>query len=306
MTTAPLVRSGQSDGVDLGEVMGSGLVTRAHLVRVLGRPAAETAIRTELVRVGRGRYALPQVAEASRAAHGLSGLLCLTSAALHHGWEVLRVPERPHVLVPRKRKVAPQQQAGVVLHRRDVEAGEVNGYATSQELTLMMCLQRLSFPEALAVADSALRSGVAPSTLRRVALVAQGPGAPQARRVATCANGDAANPFESGLRAAALDVEGLTLVPQVWVTTSSGRIRPDLVDQDLQIVAEADSFAWHGDRAALARDCRRYNSLVAEGYLVLRFTWEDVMFHPDSVTETLRSAVETRTGTCFTCLPQAQ
>ena len=43
---------------------------------------------------------------------------------------------------------------------------------------------------------------------------------------------------------------------------------------------EADSFEFHGERAALSRDCERYDELVARDWLVLRFTWEQVMHRP--------------------------
>lgn len=79
------------------------------------------------------------------------------------------------------------------------------------------------------------------------------------------------------LRAIALRVEGLHVKPQRPIETPRLYARPDLVDEDLRIVLEADSFVWHGGRAALARDARRYNLLVIEGWSVLRFTWEDVM-----------------------------
>jgi very-short-patch-repair endonuclease len=54
--------------------------------------------------------------------------------------------------------------------------------------------------------------------------------------------------------------------------------RPDLVDLDLGVVLEADAFEWHGGRAALRSDAGRYNLMVINGWLVLRFAWEDVMF----------------------------
>ena len=57
------------------------------------------------------------------------------------------------------------------------------------------------------------------------------------------------------------------------------------------MVLEADSFEWHGDRAALRRDAKRYNLLVVEGWLVLRFAWEDVMFDPDYVRQVLVAVV---------------
>lgn len=53
---------------------------------------------------------------------------------------------------------------------------------------------------------------------------------------------------------------------------------------------EADSFEWHGGHEALVRDARRYNKLVTEGWLVLRFTWEDVMQRPSEVRDVLQAA----------------
>ena len=54
---------------------------------------------------------------------------------------------------------------------------------------------------------------------------------------------------------------------------------------------EADSFAWHGDRASLRWDTQRYNNLVVRGWLVLRFAWEDVMHDPAYVRRTLTAAL---------------
>jgi very-short-patch-repair endonuclease len=154
-------------------------------------------------------------------------------------------------------------------------------------LTLEQCLRTLPFDEALAVADSALREGAAPEVLQVLARDVRGPGAPRVRAVLATATGLAANPFESVLRALTLEVPGLRVRPQVQI----GGFRPDLVDEDLRIVLEADSFAWHGSRAALRRDAQRYNELVIQGWLVLRFAWEDVMHRPELVRETLARAV---------------
>jgi hypothetical protein len=78
-------------------------------------------------------------------------------------------------------------------------------------------MRRLPFDEALTIADSALRDGVPPTTLARIAESARGPGSPQMRRVAHAASALAANPFESGLRSIALDVPGFSVVPQVTI-----------------------------------------------------------------------------------------
>ena len=57
------------------------------------------------------------------------------------------------------------------------------------------------------------------------------------------------------------------------------------------MVLEADSFEWHGDRAALRRDARRYDLLVANGWTVLRFAWEDVMHDQEFVRAVLEAVV---------------
>jgi very-short-patch-repair endonuclease len=93
------------------------------------------------------------------------------------------------------------------------------------------------------------------------------------------------------LRSIANSVDGLAVEPQRLITTVEPWARPDLVDEDLGIAVEADSFEWHGDRRALRRDARRYDLLVVDGWIVLRFAWEDVMFDQEFVRRVLVAAV---------------
>ena len=267
--------------MEIGELVAArgGVATRAELLAQVPRAEVDRALRDGgLIALSRGRYAVPEVEAAARAAHALGGVLCRESAALHHGWAVKTVPAEPHVSVPRNRKVPAGRARGVQLHRDDLHPDDVEGLATAKELTLTQCLRSLPWDAALTVADSALRAGHL-GLLRRVGASVRGPGAPQVRRAVKEARAEAANPFESVLRAIALDVDGLDVRPQQWV---SG-VRPDLVDEELRIVLEADSFEWHGSRAALRKDAKRYNLLVLDGWLVLRFAWEDVMFEQDYV-----------------------
>lgn len=285
--------------VDVAAVMVElgGVATRAQLIGATSRVHVDRALKAgEVVADAPGRYALPSADEVLRAVHRLQGLLCRESAALHHGWAVKMVPDLPHISVPRKRRIAPARRAGVHLHRDDLHPDDIDGIATSKEFTLAQCARALPFDAALAVADSALRAELPPSTLARIAASAHGPGAQQIRRVAGEARAEAANAFESVLRATACDVEGLNVRPQVRIRGSRATVRPDLVDEDLRIILEADSFEWHGDRAALRRDARRYNLLVADGWIVLRFAWEDVMFDPDYVRSVLVAVVARVTG----------
>lgn len=279
-------------------VEAGGFATRAALLTVTSRAEVDRALLTgEVVAGARGRYVTAATDDAVRRAHALSGVLCLTSAALHHGWEVKVAPAAPHVAVPRTRKVAVSRRRGTHVHWIDLAPEDIaDGIVTDEETTLRHCLTRLPRDEALSVADSALRHDVTPATLRRVVSTVRGPGSRQARWVARHADGDAANPFESCLRDIALDVPGLRVQAQRTVVGTRATVRPDLVDDDLRIVLEADSWQWHGERAALARDARRYNLLVADGWTVLRFAWEDVMLDRAYVLSVLMAVVRLVAG----------
>lgn len=285
------------------ELLG-GVATRAQLVAASSRGEVDAALTSGLVVVvARGRYALPSVDEARRAAHEVAGVVSHRSAALRWGWAVKSRPDLPDVTVPRNRKLSDEQRRRITPHRADLVSDDVRSGVTGRDRTLIDCLRELPFDEALAVADSALREGYSPGRLARLAREARGPGSRQIRRVAAEARAEAANPFESALRAIALDVPGLRVRPQVPIFAPAEFLgRPDLVDEDLGILLEADSFEWHGDRAALRNDARRYDAFVVHGWLVLRFAWEDVMFDPAWVRAILVAAVAERTDRrCRSC-----
>jgi very-short-patch-repair endonuclease len=268
-----------------------GIATRGTLLRTCDRRDLDRAVRGgDIIRVARGRYALAVIDEGRQAAARVGGVLSLTSAALHHGWEVKTVPDRPQVMVTRGRRVDGCGRE-VDIHRAELAPEDVEDGVTVPEVTLAHCMRRLPFDEALAIADSALRAGMPRSTLARIADEAKGPGSPQMRRVAECATSEAANPFESVLRAIAIDVPGLSVEPQVTIREPTIVARPDLVDRASRIVIEADSYEWHGGRAQLSADARRYNLLVVNGWLVLRFSYEHVMTQPDFVRRVLMAAV---------------
>lgn len=287
------MQAGHVEIVDLMPVLG-GVATRRMLIRLTSRRALEEAIASgDLVRVNRGRYAVPDVHEGSELALKVTGHVCLVSAALAHGWKVKVVPDVPQIAVPKDRRIAASVRASMQVHWTDLTDGQVEGLATDASTTLEMCGRRLPFDEALAIADSALRNGYSQQALVGLAAAAKGPGSARLRRVAALADGRADNPFESVLRAIALDVPGLRVEPQARIRGELDLdVRPDLVDRRLKIVLEADSFEWHGDRAALRRDARRYDLLVANGWTVLRFAWEDVMHAQDWVRHVLELTVD--------------
>lgn len=267
-----------------------GVARRRQLVEACGRLAVDHALAAgELVRLVRGTYASAEVDAARSAAASVSGVVSHRSAALLHGWAVRTTPDLPDVTISRNRRRPAARH--LTLHVADLGPDDVEDGVTSKDRTLVDCLRHLPLEEALAVADSALRAGHRRPRLLALARDARGPGAPRVRRVAQEATALAANPFESSLRAICLDVPRLRVRAQVVVRDPHRLGRPDLVDEDLKIVLEADSFEWHGDRAALHRDANRYNGFVAAGWVVLRFSWEQVMFHPDDIRSVIEAVV---------------
>ena len=231
-----------------------GVVEAAVLHQLTSRHQVRTALRDGVVvRPTRGRYALPDADESRRVAARLSGVVSHLSAAQLHGWELKHRPGRPTVCVPRNRKVEPWRREGVDLRWRDLAEDDVWHGRTRAARTVIDCAKDCPFDEALTAADSALRHGhVTRGELTRMADLVPSTGRRACLRVAREASGLAANPFESVLRAIALDVPGLDMQPQVVIDEDGWSGRPDLVDVDRRVVAEADSFEFHGRRRRAA------------------------------------------------------
>ncbi|MGI9156304.1 MAG: hypothetical protein ACR2FG_06660 [Marmoricola sp.] len=256
-----------------------GVANAADLSSTCGRAAVRTAVRHgAVVRDGRGRYALPHADAALRAARAISGVVSCLSAARWWGWETKVQPRLPSVTVPQHRKRRPAYDAGVAVSYRDLPDDRiVEPGVTTAIRTVLDCATALPFDEALAVADSALRhEDVTPQELLAAVDGSPNRGKARRRRVVLAADPRADNPFESVLRAMALDA-GLDVVPQVPIYIPHRWVRPDLLDERRGIALEAESFTWHGERSQLMTDCHKYDELTMLGLTVLRFGWEQVV-----------------------------
>jgi|SRR5581483_1274225 len=272
-----------------------GVARRQDVVRVAGRWQVDKAASAGLI-VVRGRtLTVPQVDEHLQEALRLTGVSSHLSAAIGLGLQVKTVPDRPWVTVPRSRTL--RLRTGAHVAYADLAPEDVAGHRTTPMRTVLDCARRLPFDEALAVADSALRAGlVGEHELAAAALRSKGPGSTACREVAFAADGRAANPFESALRALALELPALDLVPQAEVDLGVKVVTPDLVDRGRRLVVEADSHEFHTGKAAHDSDCERFTRLGLLGWLVLRFSWEQVMLRPDYVRGALRDAVSCTDG----------
>jgi very-short-patch-repair endonuclease len=225
--------------------------------------------------LGGGVYALPGAPPDAVAAATVRGRLTCCSAAKRHGFDLLREPERPHVQVPRNR---PRASDLAVVHRG---AAPGRGPVVPPVTALLWVLRCLPALEAVVVVDSAVRQGKARVSGLRSRL--RGPGSVEARRVLGLVDGSSGSLIETIMRLA-LRQAGLTVRCQVGI---DGVGRVDMVI-DGWLVIEVDGFAYHSERAQYRLDRARANALAVRGYVLLRFTYEDVMHRlPETVATVL-------------------
>ena len=147
---------------------------------------------------------------------------------------------------------------------------------------------------AVATADSALRQGLVPLTeLRRDLATSCGRGSGRTRRV-----GASVDPLSGTVLETLLHLLLHAVVPepvsQFEIRDRWGAFvaRVDLCWRDVRLVAEADGFAYHSDRASYRRDRERLNQLERLGWRVLRFSWEDVVSRPEHVVALARECYQ--------------
>lgn len=279
-----------------------GIADSRALLRLTTRRRLRRAVRSgRVVEHWRGHYVLPTAADAHQMAAELAAVVSLRSAAAHYGWEMKHQPPVPELTVRRDRHLRADRRRGVRILWASLEPDDVWHGVTTPLRTVVDCARRLPFDEALAIADSALRSGLVTRDDLRWAIV-RGAGAGAVRRVLQHADGRAANAFESVLRAVCIEA-GLVVEPQVELDLGTGTIHPDLLCRDLRLVIEADSWTFHARRKAHRRDCARYNLLVIRGWRVLRFTWEQVMHEQAYVRWAIAELLDRQTAPLATDLP---
>ena len=271
-----------------------GMGTTREVVSLSSRAALRRAVQDRrVVKLKAGWYALPDADDALVAARALGGTVSLLSAALHWGWKVRLPPKRPAVTLARHRSL-PDRGVDADVRWASLAPGDVVDGVTSKLRTVVDCARWLPFPDGLSVADSALRAGdLTKSQLVAAAEASPRTGRPAALRVARAADGRAANPFESSLRAIALGVPGLRVEPQVPIGTVG---HADLADERLRIAIEAESWEFHATREAFRYDVRRYTAFSRLDWLVVRFLWEDVMHRPELLHTILADVVRIRSS----------
>ncbi len=213
----------------------------------------------------------------------LGAVLSCGAAAEHHGLEVFG----PYDLHLTRRSPGGTAKGLRVHVRREVEC---DSRATTLAQTLLDCARCLPAAQAVSVLDSALRQGrVDPDEL--TALVPRtGRHASVVRQVVGLSDPQAQSVLESGMRVLLL-LAGLGAVASQVEVPRVGWV--DLVVQGW-LVIEVDGYAVHRDR--FREDRRRDAELVRLGYVVLRFTYEQVLRQPAWVLDVVREALGSAPG----------
>jgi Protein of unknown function (DUF559) len=81
-----------------------------------------------------------------------------------------------------------------------------------------------------------------------------------------------------------------------WTILQGGRLiaEVDLAWPEVKLCVELDGWMHHGSRAAFARDRARDRSLLTLGWMVLRYTWQDVTGDRESMIRELARAYDSR------------
>ncbi|TDW87703.1 very-short-patch-repair endonuclease [Kribbella pratensis] len=271
-----------------------GWATASELTGVVTRHAVAKAVaRGDIQRIALGVYALPGLPADMVAVLAYDGVLSHVSAAAAAGLPLLVAPEKPHLILPPHRRPRPGPPA--VLHWAKVSSSERQDRITSLPRTVVDCCRVLPFAEALAVADAALATRhLHPEELLAEVSAMRGAGCPNARLVAAAATPLAGSFLESILRALLISAGIDGFEPQVLVSHDGFHARVDLGHRRARLALEAEGFEFHGSRRDFAADCYRYDELNTAGWLVLRFTYEQIIGDPAWVVATVRAALAQR------------
>jgi very-short-patch-repair endonuclease len=192
----------------------------------------------------------------------------------------------------------PRLTRGRVHRVRDLSRSDVSHRApfqlTTPERTLVDIASRLSERRLELVLDTAARDGLLTgASAAEVLARLRASGRHGVRRLAQVVGGTEAEiRTDSWLERRVLQVirdAGLPIpCTQRWMATAAGRARVDLLYEAERLVIEIDGHATHSTRRQRQADAEREAALVACGWRVIRFTYEDITERPHYVVATIR------------------
>ncbi|MFY1687954.1 DUF559 domain-containing protein [Plantactinospora sp. WMMB782] len=221
------------------------------------------------------------------------------SAAYLWGVDLLPRDAPVSVLVPGANR--PRARPRVRYALANLPAGDVTRFAglpvTTPLRTAFDLGRRAPRTEAVVAVDALLyRRLVKPAALADCLAVRPGwPRVPLLREVLGLAEPLSESPMETRLRLLIVDAGLPPPTAQYEVYDGRGRFvaRVDLAYPGLRIALEYEGD-HHRERAHFRQDVSRYNELRAAGWVVLRFTADDVLRHPTRLLAQVTQAIRER------------
>jgi very-short-patch-repair endonuclease len=267
------------------------LNAHGYPLRVIDRAVA----RGDVQRLRRGWIGLPETpADLTRAIRAGGTLTCVSALRRDEVWT--NDDRRVHVRIARngnlaarngvRPPIAQMQRSGLVVHRtmmhQRFESDAVGGVDPIGVALAhaMMCQERL---DAIASLDSCLHLGLVSFATVRTALAGlPADYADYIRFIDPRAESGLESHVRLGLRAV-----NIIARPQVGIE-GVGRI--DLLVGD-RLIIETDGHKWHSKPEDVRRDKERDLAAAERGYLVLRLSYEQVLFEWPRVLAAVRSLV---------------
>lgn len=219
------------------------------------------------------------------------------SAAILWGLEIPlhRSDGRVHLIAATGSAV--RNRADRYIHRLPTEAAEITQLeewpVTTPARTWRDLAAVLTEPALLAVTDQLLARLCTRDDLgRQLALRPSGRGSARARAVLPLGDRRAGSPMESVLRWLLHEAGIPAPVMQHVITDAARRFvgQVDLAWPEQRVLVEFDGDV-HREREVFVKDLRRQNRLIAEGWIVLRFSSADVLGRPEEVVAEIRAAL---------------
>jgi hypothetical protein len=173
----------------------------------------------------------------------------------------------------------------------------VRGLSTTTLARTAVDLARWVSPRSgLVVMDSARRLGATSADLQAVIDdCRQWPGIKRAREIVDRADGRAESPLESVSRFSFAEARLPEPELQARIDLADGSTAVvDFLWKEYGVIGEADGLLkYDDDPSALRREKLRQEALEALGYVVIRWTWQDIWQRPEWVIARLRYAMAT-------------
>lgn len=291
---------------------------RARAPEWLDEPKIRRALRSgELIVARRGVLVgarRGKLATCEREAHALAASIaiagvtgppayaCLGSAGLLHG--VSRLGQTPRRVRLYRADGRPWRDEAIAVLRCGLPPAHVTTVlgvpATTLPRTVVDLARWVTLRSGVVVADSALRLGARRDELERMAFdCARWPGVRRARDVIAFADGRAASALESVSRVVFRE---LGLPPPelqftvAWDEWGNPRIIVDFCWPEFGVVGEADGLLKYDEdldpqRESLRAEKLRQEEIEALGYIVVRWTWDQIWRNPEGVVARLRAAM---------------